>query len=172
HAQTSNDTRKAIESYESLAKVLPDDSDVQFALAALYNTAGSFDKARDYYSRLLARDPKYVEALYGIAFVEINVGNSQTALEYLNRALPITIELGNEQQQSRILYELGLAYNQGNKPEEALRNCQQALALQRRLAEKHDIAQTLDAMAQVQDTLGQDRKSTRLNSSHVAISYA
>src|SRR6266568_2983702 len=75
HAQTSNDTRKAIESYESLAKVLPDDSDVQSALAALYNTAGSFDKARDYYSRLLARDPKYVEALYGIAFVEINVGN-------------------------------------------------------------------------------------------------
>src|SRR6266576_1312653 len=67
HAQTSNDTRRAIESYESLAKVVPDDSDVQFALAALYNTAGSFDKARDYYSRLLARDPKYVEALYGIA---------------------------------------------------------------------------------------------------------
>src|SRR2546425_3493902 len=161
HAQTSNDTRKAIESYESLAKVLPNDSDVQSALAALYNTAGSFDKARDYYSRLLARDPKYVEALYGIAFVEINVGNSQAALEYLNRALPITIELGNEQQQSRILYELGLAYNQGNKPEEALRNCQQALALQRRLGEKHDIAQTLDAMAQVQDTLGQSAEALK-----------
>ncbi len=54
HAQTSNDTRKAIESYESLAKVLPNDSDVQSALAALYNTAGSFDKARDYYGKLLA----------------------------------------------------------------------------------------------------------------------
>src|SRR5207245_5943799 len=123
HAQTSNDTRKAIESYESLAKVLPNDSDVQSALAALYNTAGSFDKARDYYGRLLARDPKYVEGLYGIAFVEINVGNSQAALEYLNRSFPIRIELRNEHQQSSIMYELSLAFNQANKPEEAMRNC-------------------------------------------------
>ncbi len=161
HAQTSNDTQKAIEAYESLAKVLPEDSDVQFALAGLYSTAGSFDKAREYYGKLLARDPKDVEALYGIAFVEINVGNSQAALEYLNRALPFTIELGNDQEQSRILYELGLAYNQLSKPGEALRSCQQALEIQRRLGEKHDIAQTLDVMAQAQDALGKSDEALK-----------
>jgi tetratricopeptide (TPR) repeat protein len=131
-----------------LAKILPEDSNVQVALASLYSTLGSFDKAREYYRKLLARDAKDVEALYGIAFVEINVGNSQAALEYLNRALPVTIELGNDQSQSRILYELGMAYNQLSKPGEALRNCQRALEIQRRLGEKHDIAQTLDVMAQ------------------------
>ena len=76
---------KAIEAYESLAKVLPDDPDVQFALAGLYDTAGSFDKARDYYGRLLKRDPKNVEAHYGLGQVEIDAGNSQKALEYLER---------------------------------------------------------------------------------------
>jgi eukaryotic-like serine/threonine-protein kinase len=161
YAQTRNDTHKAIEAYESLAKILPADSDVQIDLAALYSTAGSFDKAREFYSKLLSRDPKDVEALYGIAFVEINVGNSQAALEYLNRALPITIEVENAQEQARILYELGLVYNQLNKPDEALRNCQQALEIQRRLDEKHDLAQTLDVMAQVLDAQGKSEEALK-----------
>lgn len=45
HAQTINDNQKAIEAYENFAKVLPNDPDVQFALAGLYNNVGSFDKA-------------------------------------------------------------------------------------------------------------------------------
>ena len=42
-AETTNDTQKAIEAYENLSKLLPEDPDVQFALAGLYNNAGSFD---------------------------------------------------------------------------------------------------------------------------------
>ena len=161
HAQAGNNTQKAIETYETLDKALPDDSDVQFALAGLYSTAGSYDKARDYYNKLLTRNPKDVETLYGIAFAEINVGNSQAALEHLNRALPLTIELGNTAEQARILYELAIAYNQLNKPEEALRDCQQALEMQRKLDNKHDLAQTLDVTAQVQDALGKSGEALK-----------
>ncbi|MCU1296133.1 MAG: Serine/threonine-protein kinase PknB [Acidobacteriaceae bacterium] len=155
HAQSLNDNKKAVEGYESLAKALPEDSDVQFALAGLYTTLGSFDKARASYDELLARDPKYVEALYGRGGVEISAGNSQAALEYLNRAVSLTIELGNDQEQSRLLYALGVAYSQLSKPEEALRNYKNALEIQRRLGAKHDLAMTLNGMGQIQDALGE-----------------
>jgi eukaryotic-like serine/threonine-protein kinase len=154
HFQATNDTQKAIDAYETVTKVLPEDSDVQFALADLYNTIGSFDKARAHYDQLLARDPKYIEALYGRASVEISSGNSQNALDYLNRALSLSIELGNVQEQSRLLYGLGVAYGTLNKPEEALRNYQSALGIQRQQNAKRDIALTLNGMGQIQDALG------------------
>jgi tetratricopeptide (TPR) repeat protein len=160
-AQTTNDTPKAIQAYESLTKVLPDDPDVQFALAGLYDTAGSFDKARDYYGKLLKRDPKNVEAHYGLGQVEIDAGNSQKALEYLNEALPITIQLDNDQEKSTILYGLGVAYSQLNKPQDALRNFEQALEIQKRLDEKHGIAQTLNGMGQIQDLLGKSQEALK-----------
>jgi serine/threonine protein kinase/tetratricopeptide (TPR) repeat protein len=161
HAQTANDSQKAIQSYESLVKVLPEDSDVQFALAGLYNTVGAFDKSKEYYGRLLARDPKYVDALYGMAGVEVNTGNAQAALEYLNRALPITVQLENQQQKSAILYGLGMTYNQLNRPEDALRNYQQALEIQRTVADKNAIATTLNGMGQVQSVLGRSDESLK-----------
>ena len=154
HAQTANDTRKAAEQYESLAILLPEDADIQFALAGLYTTLGSFDKARAGYDKLLARDPKYVEALYGRGAVEISAGNSQASLDYLNRAVSLTIEAGNDQEQARLLYALGVAYSQLSKPEEALRNYQNAFEIQRRLDEKHDLAMTLNGIAQIQDETG------------------
>ena len=160
-AQAINDNVKAIEAYESLVKVLPDDPDVQFALAGLYDTAGSFDKARDYYGRLLKRDPKNVEAHYGLGQVEIDSGNSQKALEYLNAALPITIQMDNDQEKSTILYGLGVAYSQLNKPQEALRNFEQALEIQKRLEDQRGIAQTLNGMGQIQDLLGKSQEALK-----------
>src|SRR5204862_839074 len=89
HAQTNHNTPKAIEEYERLAKLLPEDPDVQFALAGLYNTAGSFDKAGEYYKKLLSRDPNNVEGLYGLAGVEINCGDSLKDWVDLSGTLPI-----------------------------------------------------------------------------------
>ena len=159
HTGTSNDTQKAIDAYEKVSAVLSDDSEVQFALAGLYSTVGSFDKAREIYGKLLKRDPKYVEALYGIAGVETSAGDFRAALDYMNRAVPITIDLGNEAQQARMLYGLGVVYAQLSKPEEALRNYQSALQIQRRLGERHDLALTLNGVAQIQDALGDSKNA-------------
>src|SRR5882672_5628774 len=43
YAQVSNDNRKAIESYENLEKVSPDDMDVHFHLGGLYESTGAYD---------------------------------------------------------------------------------------------------------------------------------
>ncbi len=66
HARIVNDNAKAIEAYENLAKISPDDADVLFDLAGLYSATSSFDKARELYKRLLEHDPKNVEVLLAL----------------------------------------------------------------------------------------------------------
>jgi len=158
HARILNDNRKAIESYENLAKVSPNDLDVQFTLGGLYETAGSFDRARERYAKLLALDPKYGGALLGMGRVEIRGGNAQASLEYLNRALSISIQLGNEEERAAILHVSGVAYRLLNKPEIALRNYQESLEIKRRIGDKRGIANSLIEIAKIQVGLGNSER--------------
>jgi tetratricopeptide (TPR) repeat protein len=91
HAQVTNDYRKAIDSYENLEKVSPDDADVHFRLGELYESTGAFDQARGELSKVLASDPKRVDALIAAGRVEIKGGNPQASLDFLNRGLTQTI---------------------------------------------------------------------------------
>jgi tetratricopeptide (TPR) repeat protein len=133
HARVTNDSQKAIDAYENLAKVSPDDRDVQFTLARLYEDTGALDKARDLYGRVLARDPKDVEALLAAGRVEVKRGNPQAGMDYLNRSLSLAIQLDNDEERGRILQGIGLTYQRLNKPDEALRYYQEALDVRRRL---------------------------------------
>ena len=154
HARIINDNQKAIDAYETLARIAPDDPDVQFQLAELYQATGAFGQARDRYAKLLARDPKFVEALVGMGRVEINSGNPQGSIEYLNRALALSIQLENEGQKAAVLHAIGVAYKLLNKPHDALRNYEASLEVRRRLGQKREIAVTLNEMAQIHDVLG------------------
>jgi tetratricopeptide (TPR) repeat protein len=85
---------------------------------------------------------------------EISAGNSQDALDYLNRALTLSIQLGNDGKRAASLHSLGVAYRELGKVDDALRNLQESLAIKRRLGDKRGIALTLNAMAQTQSRLG------------------
>jgi len=153
-AQVSNDYRKAIESYENLEKVSPDDTDVRFHLGELYETTGAFDKARAELGKVLASDPKRVDALLASGRVEIKSGNPQGSLDYLNRSLTLAIQLGNIDGKATILNVMGAAYEQLNKPDDAMRNYQESLSIKRSLKQKPGIALTLGNIARVQASLG------------------
>jgi eukaryotic-like serine/threonine-protein kinase len=153
-AQVINDNQKAIEEYENLARITPDDSEMLLNLAAVYRATGAFDRAREQYSKLLAHDPKYVDALIGLGQVDTLGGHAQTGLEYLNRALTLAIELSNAEGKASALDAIGSAYNQLDKPEEAMRNLQQSLELRRALGDKRGIALTLNTLGRVQERLG------------------
>ena len=158
HARIVNDNQKAIESYENLAKVSPDDTDVSFNLGRLYEDTGAFDKAQAEYAKVLARDPKYVNGLFAMGRVEIRRGNAQPALEYLNNALTYAIQLENEEQRADVLNAIGVAYKRLNKSDEALRHYQESLTIKRRLGQKRGIAVTLGEIAQIQNRLGKSRR--------------
>jgi tetratricopeptide (TPR) repeat protein len=154
HAKVLNDNRKAIEAYENLAKISPENSDVRVQLAKLYEVTGAFDKARDEYAAILARDPKYLDVLHAMGRVEDQRGNPQGALEYLNRGVTLAVELENDEQRARLLNTIGVTYRLLNKPNEALRNYEDSLATWRRLGQKRGIASALGEIALIQKTLG------------------
>ncbi len=155
HARILNDRPKAIEYYESLAKGGATNDEVTFALAALYKDTGAYDEARKRFAQLLARDPKYIEALLGAGQVESWSGKPADALDYLNRALTVVIQGGNDEAKATVLRLLGGTYAGLNKPREALQHYQESLALERRLGRTSGVAETLNAMAQMKDYAGQ-----------------
>ncbi len=154
HASLTHDGAKAIAAYEQLLKVNPDDSDVQFALANLYEDAGNYDQAKKYLHTLLASDPNYVAALLASGRVDIRSGDAQAALDPLNKALSLAIQFDNQQQKGAILQALGIAYQRLNKLDDALRNFNQALEIRRKISDQRGIAMSLMQLAQVQTDMG------------------
>src|SRR6266849_4524092 len=159
YAQISNDNRKAIESYENLEKVSPDDVDVHFHLGGLYETTGAYDKARVELAKVLASDPKHVDALLAAGRVEIRSKNPKGSLDYLNRGLSLTVQLDNPDGKATILNAIGAAYEQLNKPEDALQNYQESLTIKKGLGQKPGIALTLGNIARVQSSIGKPEEA-------------
>jgi serine/threonine protein kinase/predicted negative regulator of RcsB-dependent stress response len=159
YAQISNDNRKAIEAYENLEKASPEDVDVHFRLGGLYESTGAYDKARAELAKVLAIDPKHVDALLAAGRVEIRSKNPKGSLDYLNRGLSLAVELDNADGKATILNAIGAAYEQLNKPDEALRNYNESLTIKRTLGQKPGAALTLGNIARVQASLGKPEEA-------------
>jgi len=155
NARIQNDTQKAIASYENLAKVAPEDIDIQFTLASLYESANDYEKAKTHLAKVLEQDPKYVDALLARGRVEIKSGNPENSLDFLNRALSLAIQLDNQEEKAAILQAIGVAYRLTDKPEEALRNYRESMDIKRQIGDKRGIAVSLNESAQAQVMLGQ-----------------
>ncbi len=154
HASIVHDTAKAIAAYENLTKVNPDDIDAQFKLANLYEDANNFDAAKKRLALVLAADPKNVNALLASGRVDIKAGDPQAALDPLNKALSLAIEFDNQEQKGAIVQAMGVAYQDLNKLDDALRNYQQALEIRKKVGDQNGVANTLGQIAQVQDVQG------------------
>jgi serine/threonine protein kinase/tetratricopeptide (TPR) repeat protein len=154
HARVTKDNKKAIEAYEDLARSMPNNADVEFALSALYTEAGEYDKARAQLTNLLKSDPKNIKALRQMGIVEITDGKPQAALEPLNKGLSLTVEMDNQEMKALILHAIGLSYSSMNKPDDAMRNFQDAMAINRRLGLKRGLATNLLEIASVEDSQG------------------
>ncbi|MFZ0801012.1 MAG: tetratricopeptide repeat protein [Terriglobales bacterium] len=155
NARIQNDTQKAIAAYQNIVKVAPEDPDIQFTLASLYEDANDFDNARLHLAKVLEQDPKYVDALLASGRVEIKSGNAQNGLDFLNRALTLAIQLDNQEEKAAILQAIGVAYRLTDKPQEALRNYQESMAIKKQIGDKRGIAVSLNESAQAQVMMGQ-----------------
>ena len=110
---SSNDTDKAIAAYENLTKLSPDDTDAQFALARFVRESGQISTKREKrLDKMLAADPKNIDALYARGRVEIEDGKPQAALDFLNKGLSLAIKSDNKQEKGNILNALGIAVSQ------------------------------------------------------------
>ncbi len=148
---------EAIKAYENLAKASPDNTDVQSALARVYEDAGDFVKARESYQKLLSVTPKDVTAILELGRVTTDSGDPQGSLELLNRAYSLSIQVDNEEQKAASLHAMAIAYRMLGKPADALRNEQEAIAIWRHVGQKRGLASSLNEMANAQALLGKTK---------------
>ena len=149
------DTDKAIAAYERLEKVVPNDSQLLFELAKLYEAKGNLDAARATLIRTLDIDPNHLAALNLIGQVEIRRRDFDAALKYLQPAFIEAVKTGNEPAKGFSLHAIGVAFKRLNKPVDALTNFEQALKIRRALADRRGQAVTLSEIGQVQLSLQQ-----------------
>jgi len=161
HARILNKTEEALESYKNLLKVSPEDLETHFQLAALYEATGSYDLAHDHLAKVLARDPKYLDALIQSGRVEIRRRNWDGALKPLNDAVTLAAQLENDEARADAIHSIGVVYKRLNKPQDALRNYQQALEIKQRIGQKGSIATTLNEMGQIYSRLGNVAESKK-----------
>ncbi len=154
HASIMNDYDRAIENYEALYATVPEDLEINFKLAGLYEDTSDFDRAREHLDRVLRYDPNFVDALYAMGRVQIKAGNAQEAIDPLNRALTLTIQIENQDGRGRVLNAIGIAYKRMNNLDEALRYNTESLDIRRQLDQKSGIAASLSEIATIQYMLG------------------
>jgi tetratricopeptide (TPR) repeat protein/predicted Ser/Thr protein kinase len=154
HARITQANKKAIEAYEVLFRNLPGDTDVEYTLASLYIDTSAYDKARVLTTALLKDNPKNVRALWQMGVLELTSNNPQAALDPLNQAISITIQTNNLEMKALVELAIGITYRLLNKPEDALRNYQDSIAINEKLGQKRGIAAALAEMAQVQSSSG------------------
>jgi eukaryotic-like serine/threonine-protein kinase len=154
NARIMKDNKKAMEAYENLSRSLPGDVDVQYKLGVLYLQNGEYDKARATFASLLQNDPKNIKALWQTGVLENLTGNPQAALDALTRGLTLAIQLDNQEQRALILLSMGVSYRLLNKPDEAVQNYKESVAINEKIGQKWGISAALNEMAGVQATTG------------------
>jgi eukaryotic-like serine/threonine-protein kinase len=158
-AQITKNFPAAIRAYENLAKASPGNTDVQSALAGLYEQSGDFAQASEYNQKILAANPKDINATLAMGRLAIKSDNAQAALDPLNRALTLSVQLDNQEQKAATLHAMAVAYRMLNKPEDGLRNDQEALAIWRSIGQKRGIASSLNEIARTQALLGRTKEA-------------
>lgn len=153
-ARIARDNKRAIEAYENLARSMPDNSDVELSLASLYTETGNYDAARAQLSKLLTSDPKNIKALWQMGVVEIVGGNPQAALDPLNKGLSLSVQVDAQELKALILQSMGISYRMMNKPDEAMRNYQDAMAINKKLGLNRALASNLVEIAVLQNSQG------------------
>ena len=158
-SQATKNYPEAIKAYETLAKASPDNTDVQAALASLYTDSGDLVKAKEYYQKLLTANPKDIGATLDLGRVAIKSGDAQGSFDSLNKAYSLAVQVDNQEQKAGALHLMAIAYRNLGKPQEVLRNEQDAIAIWRHIGQKRGLAFSLNAMAGAQASLGSTKEA-------------
>ncbi len=154
NAVITNDRQKAIDAYEKLTAIQPDDMDAQFELAKLYENASNWDAARQHLTKVRAADKNNPDALLASGRVEIKAGDPKAGLDFLSPAYNLATQTNNQGLKASILRAEGISYKILNQPQEALKNYQEALAISRSLNLQKDVAASLNEIGQIQEQMG------------------
>ncbi len=153
-AMMAGEVRRAIEAFELLTQLLPNNLGAFFELAQAYELEGEWDQAIKNLERMIQLDPKFVGALFALGRVNIKRGSCQEALDFLYRALSLNTLLGNEEGRAAVLNAIGIANFWLDKYDESLRFYEDSLKVKRSIGDRRGESATLSNMATVYQVRG------------------
>jgi len=157
-AMVGGEIDRAIEAFELLVQLLPNNLSAVYELAQAYEMQGDWEGAIRNLERIIELDPKFVTALFAMGRVNIKKGSGQEALDYLYRALSLNTLLGNDEGRATVLNAIGLADYYLDRYDEALKHYLESLEIKRRIVDRRGESATLSNMAVVYQVRGDYEK--------------
>lgn len=158
-ALAAGEAGRAIESFEQLTKLLPNNLGAFYELALACELEGDWDKASANLARVIELDPKFAAAAFALGRVHIKQGNCEKALEHLHRALSLNVLSGNKEGEATVLNAIGLAHFWLDRHDDALKRYEESLAIKRAIGDTRGMSATLSNMAVVFQVRGDYERS-------------
>jgi serine/threonine protein kinase/tetratricopeptide (TPR) repeat protein len=169
-AMSAGEIDRAIEAFELLVQLLPNNLSAVYELAQAYEMKGDWDGAIRNLERIIELDPKFVTALFALGRVHIKRGSGQDALDYLYRALSLNTLLGNDEGRATVLNAIGLAEYYLDRYDDALNHYRESLEIKRQIGDRRGESATLSNMAVVYQVRGDYEKCIETYESALEIS--
>jgi eukaryotic-like serine/threonine-protein kinase len=157
----ANEPERAIDTYEKLLQISPNNAQIQFEVARLYEQSGGLEKAAGHFAKAAELDPKHVESLTAVGRLAIKRGDPQASLQPLRNALTLADQLNNDEARATVLQAIGVAYKVLGRPNDALKQYEESLAIKRRIGQKAGMAISLQEIAQIHETLGRPKEAIK-----------
>ena len=168
-AQVKDDYEAALESYRELAKLYPDDPDIQLSLGLLYEGLGRFPEASEAYARSLELAPHYGEARFGLAYAQVLTGKLDEGIQLLQNTLASGEYEGDPEAMGMIHSILGLAYRETGDLDQAIEHFNQSLDFRVEAGDTKGQSTTLNNLAVVYMIQGDSQKSYQVREEALSI---
>jgi tetratricopeptide (TPR) repeat protein len=158
-ALVKDDFETAAGSYGEMAKLYPEDPDIQLNLAGSLEKLGKLPEAIESYKRVMKIAPGYGAALLGLGRVQVMSGHHNEAISSLLEALATGQHRDDLEGMGMIHSILGIAYREIGNLEKAKEHLNLSLDFRTKAADKRGQAATLSTLATVYALMGQSEKA-------------
>jgi tetratricopeptide (TPR) repeat protein len=158
-ALVKEDNETAAASYGELAKLYPDDPDVQMSLGRADEELGKLNEALAAYQQVVRAEPQYGAALLSLGRVQVKSGHPEEAIRSMQDALA-TKQFDAEPEALGMIHSvIGVAYRETGKLDQSLEHLNQSLAIRQKAGDKRGQGATLQNLATVYEYKGDSAKA-------------
>jgi CHAT domain-containing protein/Tfp pilus assembly protein PilF len=139
-------------------------ADVHYRWAVNLKKRYDYANAITHYEKAYAIDKIYrlKDAYMDLAYIAVvynALGRKQKALEYCEKALPITRTIGDRAGEAALLNNIGMMHSDLGQKQKALEYYEKALPIKRAIGDREGEASTLNSIGRVYSDLGQKQKA-------------
>ena len=168
-ALVKEDNETAAQSYGELAKLYPDDPDVQMSLGRANEDLGKLNEAKAAYQQVVRAQPGYGAALLSLGRVQVKSGHPEEALRSLQDALA-TKQFDAEPEALGMIHSvIGVAYRETGKLDKSLEHLNRSLEIRRKMKDQRGQGATLQNLATVYEYMGDPARALETQKKALAL---